>query len=105
MLKSNERISLSGDDAIEILSEVEYMLISLRDIARYHFQNNAELDMQSQIAYQRDTCSFIDDNNITHRLAKIRKIISEKFDDSLGDDDMDDIEREMEKIVCWKPAV
>lgn len=45
---------------------------------------------------------IIDDKNITHRLAEIRKVIAERFNTDLGDDDMDDIEREMEKIKYWE---
>lgn len=54
------------------------------------------------LSYFKETTEFIDNNNITHRLAKIRKIITEKFNDALGNDDMDDIEREMVKIKFWE---
>jgi len=88
MLEENEKINLTGEEAITILSEVEYILISLRNIARYY--------------YHKETTNFIDKNNVTHRLALIRRVVSEKFNDELGDDDMDDIERELEKLQCWE---
>ncbi|HCD3992007.1 TPA: hypothetical protein NBP30_004536, partial [Escherichia coli] len=50
----------------------------------------------------KETTKFIDDKNITHRLAEIRRVITENFNTDLGDDDMDDIEREIEKIKCWE---
>jgi len=40
---------------------------------------------------------------ITHRLAKVRKLISKNFDPTLGKDDMDDIERHLEGIKFWAP--
>lgn len=53
--------------------------------------------------YQKATTDFIDNEGVTQRLAKIRKIISKNFDSTLWDDNMDDIERHMESIKLWKP--
>lgn len=104
MNSKNERIELSKSEAIKVLSEVEYILISLRNIANYYFystNNNVDL-----LNYHKETTRFIDENNVTQRLADIRYIITEKFDDELGDDDsdddMDDIEREMTKVNLWE---
>lgn len=39
------------------------------------------------------------------RLAKVRGMLSEKFDNTLGNDDMDDIERAMDGLKYWsKPG-
>jgi len=103
MLKDNEKITLTGNEAIKVLAEVEYMLISLRDIARYYYHRiDEEVTEEIKGEYCKETTRFIDENRITNRLAHIRKIISEKFNDELGEDDMDDIEREMEKIKYWE---
>ncbi|EJM00537.1 hypothetical protein PMI18_02945 [Pseudomonas sp. GM102] len=53
--------------------------------------------------YQRATTNFIDNEKITQKLAKVRRILSESFDNTLGKDDMDDIERHMKNIDFWKP--
>ena len=92
----NNSITLSGDSALEALAELEFMLISLHKIGSYYMDKPAE-------EYNAATTSFIDNNHITHRLAKIRSILSEPFDPSLGDDDMDDIERRVCQIEFWKP--
>ena len=92
----NNSITLSGDSALEALAELEFMLISLHKIGSYYIDKPAE-------EYNAATTSFIDNNHITHRLAKIRSILSEPFDPSLGDDDMDDIERRVCQIEFWKP--
>ncbi|HIA3423703.1 TPA: hypothetical protein ACWP5X_005314 [Escherichia coli] len=103
MNKDNENIELTGEEALSILREIDYLLISLRDIARYyyHTQDNGNM-IENEIDYCKETTGFIDRNKITHRLAHIRMIITEKFNNELGDDDMDDIEREMEKIKYWE---
>ena len=100
LLKENEEISLSGEEAIKILTDVEYTLISLRDIAR-HYYDNVEGEITS--AYCEEITRFIDENEITKKLANIRRVISEKFNLKPGDDEMDDIERELEHIRYWKP--
>ena len=107
MLKENEEITLTGQEAINILSDIECILISLKNIARYYYNNqDKEISDLDKLKYYQETSDFIDDNKITHRLASIRKIISEKFNDELGNDDMDDIERELEKLEYWtKPKI
>ncbi|AKH62803.1 MULTISPECIES: hypothetical protein [Photorhabdus] len=106
MLKDNEVIMLPGTDAINILSEVEYILISLRNIARYYYdETDGHISNERKAEYCSETTRFIDEKEITYRLAKIRAIMSEKFNNGIGEDDMDDIEREMEKIKYWiKPG-
>lgn len=39
---------------------------------------------------------------MTRRLAEVRKIITGKFDLSLGADDMDDVERAMARVKVWE---
>lgn len=103
MKAENEQIQLIGEEALAILSEVEYILISLRDIARHYYHGETICDAaENELAYCRETTGFIDRNRVTHRLAKVRAILSAKFNDELGDDDMGDLEREMEKIRCWE---
>ncbi|WP_085657124.1 hypothetical protein [Pseudomonas sp. B11(2017)] len=97
MLDENKKIVLSGEDALEALAEIEFILISLHKIGSYHADKPTE-------EYRKATTDYIDDENITQRLAKIRKIISSSFDSTIGEDDMDDIERHMENINFWKPT-
>lgn len=96
MQDTNKILALSGESALVALAELEFMLISLHKIGSYYMDIPVE-------ANNAATTAFIDNNHITHRLAKIRSIISEPFDPSLGDDDMDDIERRVCQIEFWKP--
>lgn len=53
--------------------------------------------------YRKATTDFIDDCAVTQRLAKVRRIVSIPFDDSLGDDGMDDRERNFSDLKFWEP--
>ncbi|WP_085640947.1 MULTISPECIES: hypothetical protein [unclassified Pseudomonas] len=97
MLDKNKKIVLSGEDALDTLAEIEFILISLHKMGSYYADKPIE-------EYRRATTDFIDDEKVTQRLAKIRKIISSSFDSTIGEDDMDDIERHMENIKFWKPT-
>lgn len=96
MLETNKKIALNGEDALEVLVDIEFILISLHNMGSYYSGKPIE-------DYQKATTDFIDNEGVTQRLAKIRKIISKNFDSTLGDDNMDDIERHMERIKFWKP--
>ncbi|MFJ2358342.1 hypothetical protein [Pseudomonas fluorescens] len=91
MLETNKKIALNGEDALEALVDIEFILISLHKMGSYYSDKPIE-------DYQKATTDFIDNEGVTQRLAKVRKIISKNFDSTLGDDDMDDIERHMEGI-------
>ena len=98
MLEQNKKIVLTGEEALEALKEIEFILISLHKMGSYYAEKPGALE-----EYRRATTDFIDDCAVTQRLAKVRGIISQHFDDSLGDDDMDDIERYVSDLKLWKP--
>jgi hypothetical protein len=96
MLLKNNAIKISGVELIEALKEIEIVLVSLHKIGSC-------FDGLGEVEYQKETCRFIDEWNVTQRLAKVRHILSSQFDDELGDDDMDDIERAMVDLEYWAP--
>ncbi|MDC4659427.1 hypothetical protein NRB12_18275 [Acinetobacter baumannii] len=99
MLVNNQTIFYSGDEMVEVLKEIEYILVSLHKVGSHY----AETLPDSYIEYADETTKFIDDNNICERLTRIRRILSSKFDNGLGEDDMDDLERAFESLEYWKP--
>ncbi|HDR9484074.1 TPA: hypothetical protein QDC20_003496 [Burkholderia aenigmatica] len=101
MKKDNETIELSGEEALRVLAEIEYILISLRNIGRYYHAGPAAAAGPDP-DYAQETNRFIDEGRVTRRLAEVRKIITAKFDRSLGVDDMDDVERAMEHVKVWE---
>jgi hypothetical protein len=100
--KSNSKITLTGKGAIKALQEVEFMMVSLRNIEDYYFYKALDSPDQDPEECPREICRFIRQNNFIQRLCTIRRIISEKFDNTLGKDDMDDTERAMEHIKYWR---
>ncbi|MHA6577924.1 hypothetical protein [Pseudomonas yamanorum] len=85
-------------EVLKVLSEIELIHISLRDMGSFYADKPFALE-----EYRKETTAFIDDFGITTRLAQIRNIISKHFDDTLEKDDMDDIGRRMVGLEFWKP--
>jgi hypothetical protein len=101
VVKANEQIMYSGQEVIEALNEINVILISLHRMGSYYFANAKELNNIERAEYEKETTRFIDECHITKRLSKIRSILSKKFDLSLGDDDMDDLERAETDLEYW----
>ncbi len=86
-----------------VLKEIEYLLISLNKNSRLLLQSCRRTTYRSNRGRIRtETTRFIDQNQITRRLAKVRRVVSEKFNNGRGDDDMSDLEREMELLRYWE---
>jgi hypothetical protein len=103
MIKANEQINLTGTEIIDVLKEIEIILTSLHKMGSYYAikHHEGKLDKDNG-EYEKETTRFIDEWKVTHRLAKIRCVLSEKFDNALGVDDMDDLERAMEGLKYWE---
>ncbi|QOS99294.1 hypothetical protein JNUCC42_00330 [Brevibacterium sp. JNUCC-42] len=106
MLKANEQINMLGTEIIEALKEIEIIMTSLHKMGSYYAIKYHEGELnKDDMEYEKETTRFIDEWKVTHRLAKVRSILSANFDNTLGDDDMDDIERAMEGLKYWnKPG-
>jgi hypothetical protein len=91
---SKEILRFDKDEILKILRFINQILISLHHIGSSYNDINTE-------TYNRITTEFIDDWKVTQKLSEIRAILSEKFSDELGDDDMDELEREMKDIIYW----
>lgn len=101
MQKANENITYSFSELVEVLKELELILQSLHRMGAYYgvmSLNNEKAFIQE---YEKETTRFIDEGHICERLAKMRQILTTKFDRTLGEDDMDDLERIMLEIKHW----
>lgn len=101
MNPENEAITLSGQDALQILAEIDLVLISLHKIASYYYRDGFEISPEGRANYEKATTAFIDDHQVTQRLATARALLSAGFDGTLGEDNMDDLERACENIQYW----
>ena len=92
---NNKKILYNGEDIVNVL------LISLHDMGTYYAENIGD----KRGEYEKETTAFIDNSLVCNRLAGIREKLSEKFDLSIGEDDMDDLERACSDIKYWcKPG-
>jgi hypothetical protein len=102
----NEKITYTFDELKDVLGELELILQSLHTMGAYYgdkFSTYSEEIYYRE--YEKETTRFIDEWHICSRLAKMRSILSEKFNETLGEDNMSDLERSMEKVKHWnKPG-
>ncbi len=101
---ANRRIVLSGEDALRILREIELLLQSLHHIGRHYYPDGDDdgADALRRAQYCAETTRFIDEEQATTRLARMRSILSAAFDTTLGADEMDDLERAVEALPLWR---
>jgi hypothetical protein len=98
---NNQKIVYDGEDIVNVLKEINFILCSLHDIGSCY----ADRIDEQQYQYEKETTDFIDNSRICERLAHIRSKLTEGFDLTLGDDDMDDLERACRNINYWsKPG-
>lgn len=101
MQKENEKITYTFNELTEILKEIEIILQSLHRMGSYYGEKLIHEEEKYRGEYEKETTRFIDQWNVCERLAKIRCILSEKFDNTLGEDNMEDLERALESIKHW----
>jgi hypothetical protein len=84
-----ERVAL-----ITALRHLETIVVSLDRIGSC----GAELGEQE---YKDLVVEFLNDWNVFEKLAETRKILSTPFSTALGDDGMDELEREFDGLQYW----
>lgn len=79
-------------------------MTSLNKIAEHYYDNDeySQSEKQTELDYSLETTRFINQNKVTRRLSKIKRMVSEKFDSELGRDELDDIEREVALLKYWE---
>ena len=102
MQKVNEKITYTFNELEHVLKELEIILQSLHRMGSYYGDKFTTYGQEIyQREYEEETTRFIDEWYVCERLSKMRQILSERFDDALGDDDMSDLERVLEKVEYW----
>ncbi len=98
---NNEKIVYTGADLVNVLKEIDYILGSLHRMGSYFADDIGG----NRTAYEKETTAFIDEAIVCDRLAAVRAKLAEGFDRSLGEDEMDDLERACQDIEYWsKPG-
>lgn len=78
-----------------ILTETEAVLISLHKMGSYYYEKDSA-------DYEKETTEFIDENQVTQRLALIRQILTEAFDAQASDSEKEELDKDMEKLIYWE---
>ena len=97
MQEEHSTIKLTKNETIEMIMALDKIVVSL-DKIKAHF---IYTDTSSE-NHDRALSNYIIDENVNHTLSQIRGILSAKFDLTVGDDDMDELERACENNNYWK---
>ena len=99
--EDNEKITYDGMQVALILKELDFLVVSFDKIGSYY----AEEIRTNREQYEKEIMQFMDNSLVNPRLAKIRTILTQKFNLQEGEDELDDIERICEQIPYWhKPG-
>ncbi len=90
-----ETVSYRKKDIIKVLKYLNMIVVSLdRTGSNYE---NCENDEE----YHKLSSDFLDDWKVLPKLSKARSLLSEHFSYKLGEDDMDELEREFKDLEYW----
>lgn len=97
MKAKNQEIKLSAFEAIEAFKKLDEIVVSLDKIKSYFAEN------PDDEAHNKTLSDYIIENKVSHNLADIRGLLSAKFDLTVDEDDMDDLERACQNTTYWSP--
>ncbi|MDV2446149.1 hypothetical protein CMU93_01370 [Elizabethkingia anophelis] len=97
MSKSNNKIKLSEEEALKIIVDLDQIVVSLDKIKSHFAEDN---NFQK---HDKTLSDYIINEKVNQTLAQIRGLISSKFSLSIGEDDMDDLERACSTNRYWTP--
>lgn len=91
----DEIVSYKKKDIIEVLRYLNLVVVSLDRIGSHYS------DCKTIEEYHALSSNFIDEWKILPKLSKARRILDEAFSHKLGEDDMDELEREFQDLQYW----
>jgi hypothetical protein len=80
------------------LRDLEVLVVSTDRIG------SARDDRESEEEYNAMFVKFFDDYGFFRKLARARTLLSEPFSGEVGEDGMDELEREMQDISYWSES-
>ncbi len=88
-------VTYKKKDIINILRDLNMIVVSLDRIGSEWTNRKSDED------YHALSSNFLTEWDLTRKLANARKILDEAFSNELGEDDMDELEREFQDIQYW----
>lgn len=82
-------------DIIKILAYLNMMVVSLDRIG------SSYEDCESDEEYHTLSSNFLDNWRVLPKLSRVRTILDAPFSNELGDDNMDELEREFKDLEYW----
>lgn len=101
-MEKESNVVVLGEEAVAALWEVEYFLISLRNIGLYYYMQD-EVTSEDEREYRLETARFVNDSCMVSRLGKVREILSAKFEACYGPNEMMSFRRKLRRKRFWKP--
>ena len=95
MTHESEAIQFPRSTIVHVLRDVEMLVVSSDRVG----SSIAELSIEEQNRVLR---AFVDDWNVFGRLSRIREILGDAFSREVGDDGMDELERELQDVPFWR---
>jgi hypothetical protein len=92
---SDETVFYRKKDIIKVLADLNMMVVSLDRIGSHYS------DCKTVEEYHALSSNFLDEWKVLPKLANARKILDSAFSGELGDDDMDELERELQDLQYW----
>ncbi len=94
-MDTNLKLEFTEKEIVFVLKQIELMLESLNYIGDYYIGKDER-------AFEKELARFISAWWVMRRLVKIRTILSKDFGKTLGDDDMEYLERAMSNLTVWE---
>jgi hypothetical protein len=88
------QVSYKKTEIIEVLRTIEELVVSLDRIGSNAFEQTKE-------EHNATLAAFIQEHGIFGKVAQARHTLSAPFSRELGPDDMEELEREMQKVHYW----
>ena len=95
MSRPEHQVTISREDLLRALRHISMIVVSSDRIGSC-IGDHSKADVEDMFLH------FVDDWDVFARLAEVRKLLSEPFSTELGEDDMDELERELDDLIYWR---
>jgi hypothetical protein len=90
----SDEVRFKREDIVAVLRDLETIVVSLDRIG-------AAAEQLGSREYERASSDFLDEWDVARKLIRARRVLSAAFSDEIGDDGMDELERELVGVPCW----
>ncbi|MEP7336601.1 MAG: hypothetical protein ABI977_02460 [Acidobacteriota bacterium] len=94
-MKGNKLVKINRADLIEVLRDLNTIVVSIDRIGSCIGDTGEEVN-------DRLLLEFFDQWDVWKKLSNIRTKLSEPFSRELGEDNMDELERELQDVPYWR---